>query len=61
VFGRRAGIAAASSAAGEHRGVPGLAHVDAWRHAREEAGLSDGPPSPVILPDYRRKEASIPI
>lgn len=61
VFGRRAGIAAAGRVAGEHRGVPGLAHLDAWRQAREKAGLSDGPPSPVILPDYRRKEASIPI
>jgi succinate dehydrogenase/fumarate reductase flavoprotein subunit len=59
VFGRRAGVAAANWALSHQPGSPSLRHLDAWLHARHEAGLEDGAPSPVVLPDYTRKEATI--
>jgi succinate dehydrogenase/fumarate reductase flavoprotein subunit len=55
VFGRRAGVAAAAWSAGAQPGTPTLAHLDEWKRARQETGLSDGSASPVILPDYTRK------
>lgn len=52
VFGRRAGIAAAEYSSGVHPGIPTLNHLDQWMRERQEAGLTNGLPSPVILPDY---------
>ena len=57
VFGRRAGAAAATWSVDAHPGTPTLAHLDEWKHIRQEAGLSHGLASPVILPDYTRKNA----
>jgi len=54
VFGRRAGAAAASWAQQAAIGRRALDHVAAWDKARREAGLTEGIPSPVILPDYTR-------
>jgi succinate dehydrogenase/fumarate reductase flavoprotein subunit len=52
VFGRRAGRAAAKWAGEVRMGSPTLAHLDQWESVRHELGLTDGVPSPVILPDY---------
>jgi succinate dehydrogenase/fumarate reductase flavoprotein subunit len=57
VFGRRAGVSASTWAAAARPGLPTLTHLDGWKRARQEAGLVDGSPSPVILPDYTRKES----
>jgi succinate dehydrogenase/fumarate reductase flavoprotein subunit len=54
VFGRRAGTAAARWAGEVQAGKPGLAHLQAWEQARRDAGLSEGKPSPAVLPDYTR-------
>ena len=59
VFGRRAGTASAGWALNHQAGTPSLRHLEEWSLARQQAGLPDGPPSPVILPDYTRKEATI--
>jgi succinate dehydrogenase / fumarate reductase flavoprotein subunit len=56
VFGRRAGASAAVWLATVLPGTPTLEHVNAWKRIRHEAGLSGGSPSPVILPDYTRKQ-----
>lgn len=56
VFGRRAGAAAAEWAIKARPGQPSLAHLELWNQARAEAGLETIPPSPLILPDYTRKE-----
>jgi succinate dehydrogenase / fumarate reductase flavoprotein subunit len=58
VFGRRAGIAAAA-AAKSRAGVPqpGLGHVEAWRQGLKAAGVAPSVKSPLLLPDYTRKEA----
>ena len=55
VFGRRAGAAAAAWSGLAISGIPTLTHLDEWKRLREEAGLSNGLSSPVILPDYTRK------
>jgi len=55
VFGRRAGAAAAQWACTAQPGKPTLAHLDQWKRSRQEAGVEDVPPSPLILPDYTRK------
>jgi succinate dehydrogenase / fumarate reductase flavoprotein subunit len=57
VFGRRAGVAAATWSRDAQPGTPTLAHLDEWNRIRQEAGLGDGSSSPVILPDYTRKNA----
>ena len=59
VFGRRAGGAAAVWSAAVQPGNPTLAHLDAWKHTRQETGLGDGSASPLILPDYTRKNGQI--
>jgi succinate dehydrogenase/fumarate reductase flavoprotein subunit len=56
VFGRRAGRAAAEYVQSVELGPVNLAHLDAWAQARKEAGLEEGLPSPIILPDYTRKD-----
>jgi succinate dehydrogenase / fumarate reductase flavoprotein subunit len=55
VFGRRAGTAAAQWAGQAKPGRPTLEHLKDWDAARLETGLVEGAPSPVILPDYTRK------
>ena len=60
VFGRRAGRAAAReivAATGAKR--PGLGLDHAFRHAeeREKAGIRGEQKSPMLLPDYRGREA----
>jgi succinate dehydrogenase/fumarate reductase flavoprotein subunit len=55
VFGRRAGRAAAQYAHQAQPGQPTLAHLESWSRARQDAGLGDSVPSPVVLPDYTRK------
>ena len=59
VFGRRAGTSAALWSRAAKPGTPTLAHLDAWKRIRAEAGLNDGSPSPVILPDYTRKKVTL--
>lgn len=54
VFGRRAGRAAAAYAHSVQNAALTLAHLEAWDRERSEAGLDDGLPSPVLLPDYAR-------
>jgi len=54
VFGRRAGAAAAAWARTAEIGERTLAHLQAWGTAREAAGLAEGDPAPVLLPDYTR-------
>ena len=55
VFGRRAGLAAAAWSHSAQLGRPTVAHLEAWRLAWQEAGIEDLLPSPMILPDYTRK------
>jgi succinate dehydrogenase/fumarate reductase flavoprotein subunit len=55
VFGRRAGAAAAHWALQACPGQSSLAHLDCWQRDRSAAGLEDGAPAPLILPDYTRK------
>jgi len=55
VFGRRAGRAAAEYVQHVQPGRPTLEHLTAWQRVRRAAGLEDGLPSPVILPDYTRR------
>jgi aspartate oxidase len=54
VYGRRAGRAAAAYASGKEFGVLTLDHLRPWADERKKAGLSDGRPSPILLPDYTR-------
>ena len=58
VFGRRAGAAAARWAKNVLPGKPTLAHLEAWEKARCAAGLVEGIPAPVILPDYTLSKES---
>ena len=58
VFGRRAGIAAAKLA--KERPVElqlGLTHLERWRQEMKAKGLGFEVKSPLLLPDYTRKEA----
>jgi succinate dehydrogenase / fumarate reductase flavoprotein subunit len=55
VFGRRAGSTAAEWSLKVQPGSPTLVHLERWNEARAEAGLENGLPSPLILPDYTRK------
>jgi succinate dehydrogenase/fumarate reductase flavoprotein subunit len=54
VFGRRAGTAAAAYALGHEPGARTLEHLRVWNRERKQAGLDDGRPSPILLPDYAR-------
>lgn len=57
VFGRRAGRTAAEFALREGQGKTlTLQHLEVWNDERAKAGLSDGRPSPILLPDYTRHE-----
>ena len=60
VFGRRAGRAAAKEILARARPSGRPVSLDhAYRHAdeRRRAGLEDGRRSPLLLPDYRGKQA----
>jgi succinate dehydrogenase/fumarate reductase flavoprotein subunit len=54
VFGRRAGLTAATYAKDVTLGQANLAHVEAWNRELDEAGLDTGVTSPILLPDYTR-------
>ncbi len=54
VFGRRAGTAAAGSALRHEPGAMTLEHLRSWNKERAQAGLADGRPAPILLPDYAR-------
>ncbi|MGD1997044.1 MAG: FAD-dependent oxidoreductase [Anaerolineae bacterium] len=56
VFGRRAGESAAACAQKVKLGKPNLAHVEKWNRELEEAGIETGVISPILLPDYTRKQ-----
>lgn len=58
VFGRRAGIAAARLAKERTGDLQlGLAHLERWRQEIKAKGLGSDFKSPLLLPDYTRKEA----
>ncbi len=57
VFGRRAGIYAAEYVKTRKVGKLSLAHIDEYNKAVEEAGLKSGVKAPILLPEYRGKEA----
>jgi succinate dehydrogenase / fumarate reductase flavoprotein subunit len=54
VYGRRAGRSAAAFARGVDFGERTLAHLTAWEAGRQQAGITGGRPSPILLPDYTR-------
>jgi succinate dehydrogenase / fumarate reductase flavoprotein subunit len=54
VYGRRAGRASAEYASANEFGRLTLEHLRSWNQQRGQAGLSDGRPSPILLPDYTR-------
>jgi succinate dehydrogenase / fumarate reductase flavoprotein subunit len=56
VFGRRAGRSAAAYVQEVNLGTPTLTHVAAWNQGREEAEVDTGVTSPILLPDYTRRE-----
>ncbi len=56
VFGRRAGAAAAERAAGIKAGSLSLSHLTRYHDELKAAGVKLGPSSPMLLPEYRRKE-----
>ena len=59
VFGRRAGIDAAKKSKTSAGGRPTLNHVIRFHKELAKAGYKPDRHSPVILPDYRSKEAKI--
>ena len=59
VFGRRAGIDAANKAQTSAGGKPTLNHVIRFHKELTKAGYKPDRHSPMLLPDYRNKEAKI--
>jgi succinate dehydrogenase/fumarate reductase flavoprotein subunit len=59
VFGRRAGKDAAKRSRTAQGGKPTLEHVVRFHKELKKAGVSTDRHSPMILPDYRSKEAKI--
>lgn len=57
VFGRRAGIAAAHHARKAKIGKLSLEHLAKYRNMLKEAGVKTRRKSPILLPEYRGKEA----
>ncbi len=55
VFGRRAGVTAGRYFKEAKPGEPTLAHLDAWKKERDEAGINSILRTPILLPDYSRK------
>lgn len=56
VFGRRSGRSAALWAHQVRPGKPTLAHLEKWNRELEEVGVNTGAISPILLPDYTRKQ-----
>ncbi|MGW8224691.1 MAG: FAD-binding protein [Anaerolineales bacterium] len=56
VFGRRSGKAAAEYAKMNQPGKPTLRHLEKWTNELIQAGLQEDLFSPILLPDYRRKQ-----
>jgi len=56
VFGRRSGRNAALYAHQVQPGRPTLAHLERWNRELEEAGVNTGVVSPILLPDYTRRQ-----
>lgn len=59
VFGRRAGKDAAQKTRKATVGKPTLRHVTRFHRELKKAGVSTDRHSPILLPDYRSKEAKI--
>ena len=59
VFGRRAGLGAAQKSKSATGGPPTFNHVTRFHKELKKAGYSPDRHSPMILPDYRTKEAKI--
>ena len=59
VFGRRAGKDAAKRSRTAECGKPTVEHVIRFHRELKKAGVSTDRHSPIILPDYRSKEAKI--
>jgi len=57
VFGRRAGISAARHAKKAKIGKLSLKHVEDYKKMLKEAGIKTERKSPLLLPEYRGKEA----
>lgn len=57
VFGRRAGISAARHARNASVGRLTLAHLDMYEWLLSEAGIRTARKAPLLLPEYRGKEA----
>jgi len=57
VFGRRAGVSAASYIQAAQPGRPTLEHVAAWNRELDALGMNGTRPSPILIPAYARKEA----
>ena len=58
VFGRRAGAAAAEYTQQQEPGAMALEHLRKWQRDRADAGLGDGRPAPMLLPDYTRHKGT---
>lgn len=56
VFGRRAGVSAANYVPTAKQGMPTLDHVDVWNKELDQAGINGAVESPILLPNYARKE-----
>lgn len=57
VFGRRAGCSAAAYVTqGVELGKPTLEHINHWNQELDDAGINGAVQSPILLPDYARKE-----
>ncbi len=56
VFGRRAGCSAAAYVRQVKLGTPNLVHLETWNRELEEAQVDTGVTSPILLPDYTRRE-----
>jgi len=59
VFGRRAGKDAAKRSRTAQGAKPTLEHVARFHKELEKAGISTDRHSPILLPDYRSKEAKV--
>jgi succinate dehydrogenase / fumarate reductase flavoprotein subunit len=57
VFGRRAGISAAQHAKKARVGKLSLKHLEKYRGMLKEAGIVTEKKSPILLPEYRGREA----
>jgi succinate dehydrogenase / fumarate reductase flavoprotein subunit len=59
VFGRRAGRAAAQQAKKAKPDPFNLDHVRRWQEQLKEAGIESRPVSPLLLPNYTRREQTL--